>query len=118
MTDSHSNKDEIKIYAHENLLMEGQRFDTFKTFKMPRLFRQYATYVPEPWHISDGGSNRLSLTGPYQMEYPPTDLLTFPSGQRSVFMNIAGNFFNAYCQYSKRALLIFEKDQQIVISVI
>ena len=90
MKDPYSNATNIKIYAHENLIMEAERADTFKSIKSTRTNRMFAPVVPSPWHINDVAAERLLATGPYQILYPPTDAINFPYGQKRVSMVIAG----------------------------
>ncbi|ELT95023.1 hypothetical protein CAPTEDRAFT_217011 [Capitella teleta] len=65
------------IISHSEMLAASYQYDTFKGFKGPRLYRMFASFVPDPPHIHDGGVHRLRLEGPYIITEPPTDLLHF-----------------------------------------
>jgi hypothetical protein len=85
-----NNVDPPVIIAHSELLSESYLFDTFKGFKSPRLYRMFATFVPDPPHIHDGGVHRLRLEGPYVITQPPTDVLYFQDFDTIISRTIGG----------------------------
>ncbi|ELU13744.1 hypothetical protein CAPTEDRAFT_190329 [Capitella teleta] len=78
------------IISHSEMLAQSYLYDTFKGFKSPRLYRMFASFVPDPPHIHDGGVHRLRLEGPYVITEPPTDLLHFQDADEILSRTIGG----------------------------
>jgi hypothetical protein len=74
---------------NERLLIEVELFDTFKTFKIPRLLRMLGIFLPDPWHLHDAGAHRILLDPADPGPYVRT-LLSFPTPDTVVNKNIAG----------------------------
>jgi hypothetical protein len=74
---------------NERLLVEVELFDTFKTFKFPRIYRMYGIFIPDPWHLHDEGAKRILIQPAAPGPFVPT-LLSFPTPNTVLSKNIVG----------------------------
>ena len=90
LEDKHNNGVTPAVYMHSEWLSNVQVFDTFKTFKLPRILRSFGIFIPKPWHLHDGAASRIIIEPVPPGPFVPT-FLSFPTEDSVLKYTIAGN---------------------------